>query len=86
MEAFIHSNYWSFVVLLLSVLMVVIFITRWRFHPFVALMLSAIFVGLLSPTLPPVPGQKPLVTVIELPMAEFGIMAGKIAGSLLWRL
>jgi GntP family gluconate:H+ symporter len=42
-------------------------------------MLSAIFVGLLSPALPPVPGQNPLVTVVELPMAEFGSMAGKIA-------
>ena len=79
MGAFINSDYWPFVVLLLSVLMVVILITRWRFHPFVALMLSAIFVGLLSQALPPVPGQNPLVTVIELPMAEFGITAGKIA-------
>lgn len=79
MGAFINSDYRPFVVLLLSVAMVVILITRWRFHPFVALMLSAIFVGLLSPALPPVPGQNPLVTVIELPMAEFGIMASKIA-------
>lgn len=79
MGAFINSDYRPFVVLLLSVLMVVTLITRWRFHPFVALMLSAIFVGLLSPALPPVAGQNPLVTVIELPMAEFGIMAGKIA-------
>jgi GntP family gluconate:H+ symporter len=79
MGAFINSDYWPFAVLLLSVVMVVTLITRWRFHPFVALMLSAIFVGLLSPALPPVPGQNPMVTVIELPMAEFGIMAGKIA-------
>jgi GntP family gluconate:H+ symporter len=79
MGAFINSDYWPFVVLLLSVVMVVTSITRWRFHPFVALMLSAIFVGLLSPALPPVPGQNPLVTVIELPMTEFGITAGKIA-------
>ncbi|HLL41863.1 MAG TPA: hypothetical protein VK369_01940, partial [Segetibacter sp.] len=79
MGAFINSDYWPFVVLLLSVVMVVTSITRWRFHPFVALMLSAIFVGLLSPALPPVPGQNPMVTVIELAMSEFGIMAGKIA-------
>lgn len=79
MGAFINSDYWPFVVLLLSVLMLVTMITKWRFHPFVALMLSAIFVGLLSSALPLVPGQNPLVTVIELPMAEFGIMAGKIA-------
>lgn len=79
MGGFIYSNYWPFVVLLLSVAMVVTLIARWRFHPFVALMLSAIFVGLLSPALPPVPKQNPLVTVIELPMTEFGITAGKIA-------
>jgi GntP family gluconate:H+ symporter len=42
-------------------------------------MLSAIFVGFLSPSLPLVPGQSPITTVVELPMAEFGIMAGKIA-------
>jgi GntP family gluconate:H+ symporter len=36
-------------------------------------------VGLLSPGLPVIPGQNPLVTVVELPMAEFGMMAGKIA-------
>jgi GntP family gluconate:H+ symporter len=41
-------------------------------------MLSAILVGLLSPSLPLVPGQNPLVTVVELPMTEFGIMVGKI--------
>lgn len=79
MGALIQHDYWPFVVLLLSVLLVVTLITRWRFHPFVALMLSAVFVGLLSPGLPPVPGQPPLVSVVELPMVEFGIMAGKIA-------
>jgi GntP family gluconate:H+ symporter len=79
MGAFVNSDYWPFVVLLLSVVMVVTLIARWRFHPFVALMLSAIFVGLLSPALPAVHGQNPMVTVIELAMAEFGIMAGKIA-------
>lgn len=78
MEALIHSDTWPFVVLLLSVAMVVILITRWNVHPFVALMLSAIFVGLISPSIPVVPGQHPLVTVVELPMAEFGILAGRI--------
>jgi GntP family gluconate:H+ symporter len=79
MGAFIRSDYWPFVVLLLSLAIVVAMITRWRFHPFFALMLAAVFVGLLSPALPPVAGQNPMVTVIELPMTEFGIMAGKIA-------
>ena len=79
MEMIFYSDYWPFIVLLLSVAMVVILITRLRFHPFVALMLSAIFVGLISPDLPKVPGQNPLTTAVELPMLEFGIMAGKIA-------
>ena len=79
MEVLVHADYWPFVVLLLSVLVVVVLITRLRFHPFVALMLSAIFVGLISPALPQIPGQNSLITVVELPMTEFGNMAGKIA-------
>jgi len=79
MEAILHSDYWPFAVLITSILMVVFLIARWRFHPFIALMLSAIFVGLLSPALPATPDQNPLVTIVELPMAEFGIMAGRIA-------
>ena len=79
MRAIVHADYWPFVVLLLSVAMVVILITRWRFHPFVTLMLSAIFVGLISPAIPTVPGQSALIAAVELPMTEFGVMAGKIA-------
>ena len=79
MEVLIHSDYWPFVVLALSVVMVVTLITKFRFHPFIALMLSAIFVGLISLSLPLVPGQNHLIAAVELPMAEFGIMAGKIA-------
>lgn len=79
MATLIHSDYWPFAVLLLSVGAVTLMITKWRFHPFVALMLAAILVGLLSPALPSVPGQNPFVTIVELPMMEFGMMAGKIA-------
>ena len=79
MEGLISSAFWPFGVLLLSVAMVVIMITRLRFHPFIALILSAIFVGLISSALPEVAGQHPLITVVELPMAEFGVVAGKIA-------
>lgn len=56
----------------------IIQITRWRIHPFIALMISAIVVGLLSPALPLLPGQSHLIMAVELPMTEFGIMAGKI--------
>lgn len=79
MAALFHSDYWPFIVLPISVVLVVLLITRLRFHPFVALMLSAIFVGLISPALPLVQGQNPLITAVELPMKEFGTMAGKIA-------
>ncbi len=79
MGALIHSELWPFAILILSVAMVVLMITKLSFHPFIALMLSAIFVGLISPSLPEVAGQLPLITVVELPMTEFGIVAGKIA-------
>jgi GntP family gluconate:H+ symporter len=79
MEALFHSDYWPFVVLALSIIMVVTLISRFRFHPFIALMISAIFVGLISLNMPLVSGQHPLITAVELPMTEFGIMAGKIA-------
>ena len=75
----LESSYWPFAVLGLSVIVVVLLISRFRFHPFIALLLSAIFVGLISPALPDIVNQHPLVTAVELPMQEFGIMAGKIA-------
>ena len=78
MRQIIHADYWPFVVLVVSVSLVVLLITRLRFHAFIALMLSAIFVGLVSPGVPVVEGQHSLVTAVELPMAEFGVMAGKI--------
>lgn len=79
MDAIVHSPYWPFVVLFLGVVAVVLMITVWRFHPFVALILAAIFVGLVSVDLPGAAGEHPLVTAVELPMVEFGIVAGKIA-------
>ena len=72
-----HSDFWPLIVLLLSVGMVIIMIARWHIHPFIALMLAAIFVGLISPSMPVPPGQHSLLTAVELPMAEFGAMAGK---------
>lgn len=74
-----HSDSWPLIVLLLSVALVITMIARWHIHPFLALMLSAIFVGLISPSIPGTPGQHFLLTAVELPMAEFGAMAGKIA-------
>lgn len=79
MGSVVHAEYWPLVVLLLSIGMVIVLISRFHIHPFIALMLSAIFTGLISPGLPQIEGQDRLVTVVELPMIEFGIMAGKIA-------
>lgn len=80
MDALLSSPFWPFGVLLLGIAAVVLMITILRFHPFFALMISAIFVGLVSGDLPATAsGQHPLVTAIELPMVEFGSTAGKIA-------
>ena len=55
----------------------VVMISKWRLHPFIALILSAIFVGLISNELPG--SQHHVVKAVELPMLEFGSVAGKIA-------
>lgn len=68
---------WPFAVLTIGILAVVLMISLLRMHPFVALLLAAILVGLLTPILP---GEMhPLQAAVELPMQEFGSMAGKIA-------
>ncbi len=79
MSALQTSPFWPFAVLLLGIAAVVTMISIFRFHPFVALILSAILVGLVSINLPGGEGQHPLVTAVELPMIEFGSVAGKIA-------
>ena len=72
------SIYWPFAVLLIAICVVVLFITKLKIHPFVALLISAIIVGLLAVDLPSDAGSKWL-TAVELPMKEFGSTAGKIA-------
>ena len=86
MEQLFTSQYWPFGILILGVLMVVIMIAKLRFHPFIALILAAIFVGLITPTffeaielLPKINEMHPLLVAIELPMAAFGNLVGKIA-------
>jgi len=79
MDSLLSSPYWPFAVLLLGIAAVVLMITRFKFHPFVALILSSILVGLISYELPIADGQIPIVGAIELPMLEFGSTAGKIA-------
>ena len=79
MTALTSSPYWPFAVLLIGIVAVVVMISRLRFHPFIALMLSAILVGLISSELPGLGDKQHLVWAVELPMQEFGIVAGKIA-------
>jgi len=76
-ESLTHSPYWPFVILALGIIAVVLMISRWRLHPFIALILSAILVGLFSVDLPG--DQHHVVKAVELPMLEFGNVAGKIA-------
>ncbi len=78
MFAIVSSPYWPFAVLLIGIVVVVILISRFKVHPFIALMLSAVTVGLISSGLPISDGMHPLVGAVELPMKEFGIVAGKI--------
>lgn len=73
------SIYWPFAVLLIAILIVVVLITRLKMHPFIALILTAIAVGLLSVELPGADGQHHWLRAVELPMIEFGATAGKIA-------
>ncbi len=79
MNQLLESPYWPFAVLLLGIAAVVLMITVLRFHPFIALILSAIFVGLVSPDLPAMGNLPHVIKAVELPMQEFGIVAGKIA-------
>lgn len=79
MDALINSSYWPFAVLLFGIIAVVVMISTFRIHPFIALMLSAIAVGLLSNTIPGPENMPHIVKAVEQPMVEFGNVAGKIA-------
>ncbi|AKP51616.1 GntP family permease [Cyclobacterium amurskyense] len=76
MESIYHADYWPFAILLSSIALVVALVSRLRFHPFVALVLAAVFVGLMTPNLME---NKGIVAALDEPMIAFGVMAGKIA-------
>lgn len=71
--------YWPLITLLLGVGLVVILITVVRMHPFPALMISAMLVGMLSKALPGEGESNHFVSAVELSMVEFGRVAGQIA-------
>lgn len=75
MEATI--SYYPLLVLFLGTISVVVLIVGLRLHAFIALLLSAIFVGILCQNLP-AEGHH-WVAAVETAMTELGVTAGKIA-------
>ena len=75
-------SYWPFAILALSVGLIVLLIVKLRVHAFFALIIAAVFAGLLSGSLPVIQGKENLGHILlafEWPMIELGVTAGKIA-------
>ncbi len=75
-------SWWPFGILALSVGLIVLLIVKLRVHAFFALIIAAIFAGLLSESLPVIQGRESLGHILqafEWPMIELGATAGKIA-------
>jgi len=70
-------SYWPLIVLLIGTLSVVLLIVGFRLHAFIALLLSAILVGILGQEVPE--GVNAWVFAVENTMKEFGVTAGKIS-------
>lgn len=73
------SQYWPFIILIISMVAVILMISKLKIHAFIALMVSAMIAGLLSQNIAAMPGTPSLIKAVELPMLEFGNTAGKIA-------
>ena len=73
------APYWPFIVLAAGITLVVLLIVVLRLHAFIALMLSAIAIGLLSGNLPGDQEISHFIRSVEIPMQEFGGVAGQIA-------
>lgn len=73
-------SWWPFAILAIAIVVIVVLITRLRFHPFLALIAVAILVGLLAPvgSLPGEPRQSHWVAAVELATAEFGAVCGRV--------
>ncbi|HIG28028.1 MAG TPA: GntP family permease [Verrucomicrobiales bacterium] len=72
---------WPLGILAISVALIILLIGVFRIHAFLALIASAIVVGILSPigTLPGKPGSSHWIQALEVTMKEFGNAAGNIA-------
>lgn len=79
MDLIISNPYWPFAILLIGIIVVVVSIIKFKFHPFIALMISAIVVGLLSPEFEGMEETHHLINAVELPMEAFGSIVGAIS-------
>jgi GntP family gluconate:H+ symporter len=74
------SHLWPFAILAICVATIIVQISVFKVHPFLALILTAILAGLLAPigSLPGEPKASHWVQAVEVTTSEFGIVAGKI--------
>lgn len=74
------AAWWPFVILAISVLAIIVLVTRLRVHPFLALVGVAVLTGLLAPvgTLPGEPEKSHWVQAVEVTTAEFGAVCGRV--------
>jgi gluconate:H+ symporter, GntP family len=79
--AAVGSENWPFFILLISVALIVVLITVFKIHAFVALILAGFTAGFLTPagTLPGGAGKNHFVHAIELTAVELGNTAAEIA-------
>ncbi len=75
------ASWWPFCILGISVITVILLITRLRIHPFLALVAVAILTGLLAPigSLPGEPEKSHWVQAVELTTVELGTVCGRVA-------
>lgn len=74
------APWWPFTILAICVVVVIVSITRLRFHPFLALICVAILAGLLAPvgSLPGEPEKSHWLQAVEVATAEFGGVCGRV--------
>lgn len=72
------DQWWPFAVLCACIAVVIVGITVFRLHAFIALVFAAVTAGMLSVTLPGVPGKSHLVQAVELTASAFGTTAGQV--------
>lgn len=74
------SHLWPFAILIICVATIIVLISVFKVHAFLALILTAVLAGLLAPigSLPGEPKASHWVQAVEITTSEFGIVAGKI--------